>query len=90
MNHQELSAPRSFERPDVLIVLRCAKDVSLSFVAGKKNQWRAKNKLTSEIEVDNLEKFAKTSLTAEVIIDRPHQRWPNVRREIEVSSKYRR
>jgi len=30
--------------------------------------------LTSEINVDNLEKFAKTSLAAEVILDRPKVR----------------
>ena len=29
-----------------------------------------RNKLTSEIKIDNLEKFAKTSLVAEVILDR--------------------
>jgi len=29
--------------------------------------------LTVEIEVDNLEKFAKTSLAAEVILDGPKQ-----------------
>ena len=29
-----------------------------------------RNKLTSEIKIDNLEKFAKTSLAAEVILDR--------------------
>jgi hypothetical protein len=30
-----------------------------------------KNKLTNEMKIDNLEKFAKTSLAAEVILDRP-------------------
>jgi hypothetical protein len=29
--------------------------------------------LTSEMKIDNLEKFAKTSLVAEVILDRPSQ-----------------
>jgi hypothetical protein len=32
-----------------------------------------KKKLTSEIKIDNLEKFAKTSLVAEVIPDRLSQ-----------------
>jgi len=30
-----------------------------------------KKKLTCEMKIDNLEKFAKTSLVAEVIPDRP-------------------
>jgi len=34
---------------------------------------RRKKKLTSEMKIDNLEKFAKTSLVAEVILDRPNQ-----------------
>ena len=29
-----------------------------------------KKELTSEVKIDNLEKFAKTSLAAEVILDR--------------------
>jgi hypothetical protein len=33
-------------------------------------QKRSKKKLTSEMKIDNLEKFAKTSLVAEVILDR--------------------
>jgi hypothetical protein len=37
----------------------------------KKDQGKARNKLTSEMKIDNLEKFAKTSLVAEVILDRP-------------------
>ena len=41
-----------------------------AFVEQKKTQRRVKNKLTNEIEIDNLEKFAKTSLAAEVILDR--------------------
>jgi hypothetical protein len=32
-----------------------------------------RNKLTSEMKIDNLEKFAKTSHVAEVILDRPSQ-----------------
>jgi hypothetical protein len=38
--------------------------------------------LTSEVEVDNLEKFAKTSLVAEVILDRPKFADIEVEREI--------
>lgn len=30
-----------------------------------------KKKLTHEMKIDNLDKFAKTSLAAEVILDRP-------------------
>jgi hypothetical protein len=33
-------------------------------------QKRSKKKLTNEMKIDNLEKFAKTSLVAEVILDR--------------------
>jgi hypothetical protein len=36
-------------------------------------QKRSKKKLTIEMKIDNLEKFAKTSLVAEVIPDRPGQ-----------------
>jgi hypothetical protein len=39
----------------------------------QKTQRKARNKLTSEMKIDNLEKFAKTSLVAEVILDRPGQ-----------------
>ena len=35
-----------------------------------KRKKRSKKKLTFEIKIDNLEKFAKTSLVAEVILDR--------------------
>jgi hypothetical protein len=38
------------------------------FELGKIKQKR-KNKLTSEVKIDNLEKFAKTSLAAEVILE---------------------
>jgi hypothetical protein len=41
-----------------------------------------KNDLTSEVDVDNLEKFAKTSLVAEVILDRPEVGRQEVEREI--------
>jgi len=43
----------------------------LAFVGQEKSQQKVKNKLTSKDEVDNLEKFAKTSLAAEVILDGP-------------------
>jgi hypothetical protein len=32
---------------------------------------RTRNKLTYEMKIDSLKKFAKTSLVAEVILDRP-------------------
>jgi hypothetical protein len=54
----------------------------LSFLLSKKNQRKARNKLTSEINIDNLEKFAKTSLVAEVILDRPKSGRKEIEREI--------
>jgi hypothetical protein len=36
----------------------------------EKTQQISKNKLTCGMKIDNLEKFAKTSLVAEVILDR--------------------
>ena len=42
-----------------------------TFAWEEETQQKVKNQLTSEIEVDNLEKFAKTSLVAEVILDGP-------------------
>jgi hypothetical protein len=39
----------------------------------EKTQQKSKNKLTRGMKIDNLEKFAKTSLVAEVILDRPSQ-----------------
>jgi hypothetical protein len=39
----------------------------------EKNSTKVKKKLTYEMKIDNLEKFAKTSLVAEVILDRPCQ-----------------
>jgi hypothetical protein len=45
------------------------------FFVVKKFNGKLKNKLTSEMKIDNLEKFAKTSLVAEVILDRPSQRF---------------
>jgi hypothetical protein len=46
-----------------------------AFVESKKLDERKKEKkeLTSEMKIDNLEEFAKTSLAAEVILDRPIQ-----------------
>ena len=49
------------------------------FFVEQKVQRKAKNKLTSEMNIDNLEKFAKTSLVAEVILDRPSQRVSRLR-----------
>jgi hypothetical protein len=43
---------------------------ALSLVERRKAQQKVKKKLTSEMNIDNLEKFAKTSLAAEVILDR--------------------
>jgi len=48
----------------------------------KKTQSKARNKLTSEMKIDNLEKFAKTSLVAEVILDRLKSGRKEVDREI--------
>jgi hypothetical protein len=39
----------------------------------EKAQLQSRKKLTSEIEVDNLKKFAKTSYAAEMLLDRPNQ-----------------
>jgi hypothetical protein len=39
----------------------------------RKNSTKSKNKLTHGMKIDNLEKFAKTSLVAEVILDGPSQ-----------------
>ena len=41
-----------------------------------------RNKLTSEMKIDNLEKFAKTSLVAEVILDRLKSSRKEIEREI--------
>jgi hypothetical protein len=38
-----------------------------------KKRKRMRNKLTCEMNIDNLKKFAKTSPVAEVILDRPCQ-----------------
>jgi hypothetical protein len=48
----------------------------------KKVQRKVKKKLTQEMKIDNLEKFAKTSLAAEVILDRLKQGRKEIEREI--------
>jgi hypothetical protein len=52
-------------------------DVSLSGLVERfgleKSQTKPKKSLTCGMRIDNLEKFAKTSLVAEVILDRPRQ-----------------
>ena len=45
----------------------------LEALLNEKNQRKVKKKLTQEMKIDNLEKFAKTSLAAEVILDRLSQ-----------------
>jgi hypothetical protein len=51
--------------------LRCANEGQLeAFDERKKCSTKVKKKLTCEMKIDNLEKFAKTSLVAEVILDR--------------------
>jgi hypothetical protein len=47
--------------------------VNLRLLSSKKPRRKRKKELTSEMKIDNLEKFAKTSLAAEVILDRPIQ-----------------
>jgi len=47
----------------------------------KLNEKREIN-LTSEMKIDNLEKFAKTSLVAEVILDRLKSSRKEIEREI--------
>jgi hypothetical protein len=55
-------------------ILRSANECQFSsLLLSKKTQRKARNKLTSEMKIDNLEKFAKTSLVAEVILDRLSQ-----------------
>jgi hypothetical protein len=48
-------------------------DLNLRSVVESKRLGKEKKELTSEVKIDNLEKFAKTSLAAEVILDRPIQ-----------------
>ena len=52
------------------------------WVEWKKNSIEVKKKLTSEMKIDNLEKFAKTSLVAEVILDRLNSGRKEVERAI--------
>ncbi len=61
---------RFFGRHDILrFFALCETFVGFGLlVEGKSTKTR--NSLTSEVEVDNLEKFAKTSLVAEVTLDR--------------------
>jgi hypothetical protein len=48
--------------------------VSFSAIARERKRLDKDEKtLTCEMKIDNLEKFAKTSLVAEVILDRPRQ-----------------
>jgi len=54
----------------------------LSIFVEKKTQRKTRNKLTSEMKIDNLEKFAKTSLVAEVILDRLKSSRKEIEREI--------
>jgi hypothetical protein len=56
----------------------------------KKPHRISKKGLTCEMKIDNLDKFAKTSLAVEVILDGPKQGLQEEWREIEVNSKYRR
>jgi hypothetical protein len=61
----------------VLCELLSAFRVELS----EKVHLKTRKKLTSEIEVDSLEKFAKTSFAAEVILDRLKSSRQEVERE---------
>ncbi len=64
-------------------ILRCANESQiLSVFVEKKTQRKTRNKLTSEMKIDNLEKFAKTSLVAEVILDRLKSSRKEIEREI--------
>jgi len=51
---------------------------------------KQKKMLTSEMKIDNLRKFAKTSHAAEVALDRLKRSRKDVEREARVSSQYRR
>jgi hypothetical protein len=54
----------------------------IELLVEQKTQRKARNKLTSEVKIDNLEKFAKTSLVAEVILDRLKSSRKEIEREI--------
>jgi hypothetical protein len=62
-----------FERHDVLIFSAVRIFQPYRIRLSEKAQLQSRKKLTSEIEVDNLEKFAKTSYAAEVLLDRLKQ-----------------
>ena len=77
MLRARLRASRCFD------ILRCANGSQiLSVFVEKKTQRKTRNKLTSEMKIDNLEKFAKTSLVAEVILDRLKSSRKEIEREI--------
>jgi hypothetical protein len=59
--------------------LRCANEGQLLV---EKFKQKVKKKLTYEMKIDNLEKFAKTSLVAEVILDRLKSSRKELEREI--------
>jgi hypothetical protein len=51
--------------------LRCANRCHFfGWFEGKKSSIESEKELTREMNIDNLEKFAKTSLVAEVILER--------------------
>jgi len=54
----------------------------LSVFVEKKLSEKREINLTSEMKIDNLEKFAKTSLVAEVILDRLKSSRKELEREI--------
>jgi hypothetical protein len=62
----------------------------IALIVEQKTQRKARNKLTSEMKIDNLEKFAKTSPVAEVIPDRLKSSRKEVERGVRVGNKYRR
>jgi hypothetical protein len=59
-----------FERHDILISFVLCERVIFESVEEEKSHRTSKKALTIEMKIDNLEKFAKTSLVAEVILDR--------------------
>ncbi len=64
-------------------ILRCANGSQiLSVFVEKKLSEKREINLTSEMKIDNLEKFAKTSLVAEVILDRLKSSRKEIEREI--------
>ena len=52
---------------------------------GEENFGKGKKSLTSELKIDNLEKFAKTSLAAEVILEEVEVGLKKASREIPLS-----